>query len=143
MYFHVHSMLAKKEQKEEKDITHMYMYMYTSVKATVFGKQLLRGSCCEPLVHFLSLGVSLSECLSIRVFSECEIHALSICFQDDDLSNYVHKQGFLVKQGRRVKNWKRRLFVLDSNGLSYYRTEQPINKVPLSDIKKIQVSHNQ
>jgi hypothetical protein len=63
--------------------------------------------------------------------------------QDEDLTNYVHKQGFLVKQGRRVKNWKRRLFVLDSIGLSYYRTEQPIQRVSLSDIQQIQVSRNQ
>ena len=72
----------------------------------------------------------------------CNIWHLFFSFQDD-LSNYVHKQGFLVKQGRRVKNWKRRLFVLDSNGLSYYRTEQPIHKISLSDMKKIQVAHNQ
>ena len=63
--------------------------------------------------------------------------------QEEDLTNYVHKQGFLVKQGRRVKNWKRRLFVLDSTGLSYYKTEQPIQRVCLSSIKKIQRSHNQ
>jgi hypothetical protein len=62
--------------------------------------------------------------------------------KDEDLTNYVHKQGFLVKQGRRVKNWKRRLFVLDSIGLSYYRTEQPIQRVSLSDIQQIQVSRN-
>ena len=36
----------------------------------------------------------------------------------------VHKQGFLVKRGGRVRTWKKRLFVLDSNGLSYYKTEQ-------------------
>ena len=63
--------------------------------------------------------------------------------QDEDLTNYVHKQGFLVKQGRRVKNWKRRLFVLDSTGLSYYKTEQPVQRVSLSDIQQIQVSRNQ
>ena len=66
-----------------------------------------------------------------------------VCCQDADLSNYVHKQGFLVKQGRRVKSWKRRLFVLDSKGLSYFKTEQPIQTVPLSQIVKIQISHDQ
>ncbi|CAI8008873.1 Pleckstrin homology domain-containing family A member 1 [Geodia barretti] len=60
--------------------------------------------------------------------------------KDEDLTNYVHKQGFLVKQGRRVKNWKRRLFVLDSTGLSYYKTEQPVQRVSLCDIQQIQVS---
>ena len=91
--------------------------------------------CC---VVFLSVSV-----YHVYMLLNVKYVALSLCCQDDDLSNYVHKQGFLVKQGRRVKSWKRRLFVLDSNGLSYYRTEQPINKVPLSDIQKIQVSHNQ
>ena len=47
---------------------------------------------------------------------------IMMVLQNDD-SNYVHKQGFLVKQGGRVKSWKKRLFVLDSEGLSYYKTE--------------------
>ena len=38
--------------------------------------------------------------------------------------NFVHKQGFLVKQGGKVRNWKKRLFVLNTEGLSYYKTEQ-------------------
>jgi len=42
----------------------------------------------------------------------------------EDAGCFVHKQGFLVKQGGKVKNWKKRLFVLDSDGLSYYKTEQ-------------------
>ena len=42
----------------------------------------------------------------------------------EDVGCFVHKQGFLKKQGGKVKNWKRRLFVLDSDGLSYYKTEQ-------------------
>ena len=41
-----------------------------------------------------------------------------------DLGLLVHKQGFLVKRGGRVRTWKKRLFVLDSAGLSYYKTEQ-------------------
>lgn len=41
-----------------------------------------------------------------------------------DLGLIVHKQGFLVKRGGRVRTWKKRLFVLDNAGLSYYKTEQ-------------------
>ena len=37
--------------------------------------------------------------------------------------HFVHKQGFLTKQGGKVKNWKKRLFVLNTEGLSYYKTE--------------------
>ena len=40
------------------------------------------------------------------------------------VENFVHKQGFLVKQGGRVKSWRKRLFVLNTDGLSYYKTEQ-------------------
>jgi len=36
----------------------------------------------------------------------------------------VHKQGFLVKRGGRVRSWRKRLFVLDDAGLSYYKTDQ-------------------
>ena len=42
----------------------------------------------------------------------------------EDAGCFVHKQGFLVKQGGKVKTWKKRLFVLDSDGLSYFKTEQ-------------------
>ena len=41
-----------------------------------------------------------------------------------DVGLLVHKQGFLVKRGGRVRTWKKRLFVLNSAGLSYYKTEQ-------------------
>eukprot|EP00731_Ephydatia_muelleri_P032093 Em0023g600a len=50
----------------------------------------------------------------------------------------VYKQGFLVKQGGLVKSWKRRLFVLDCEGLSYYKTEQPVQVVTLSKISKVE-----
>ena len=39
----------------------------------------------------------------------------------------VHKQGFLVKRGGRVRTWRKRLFVLDDAGLAYYKTEQVSN----------------
>ena len=33
------------------------------------------------------------------------------------------KQGYLIKQGRRVRNWKRRLFTLSSACLAYRELE--------------------
>ncbi|XP_002742356.1 pleckstrin homology domain-containing family A member 1-like [Saccoglossus kowalevskii] len=33
------------------------------------------------------------------------------------------KQGFCVKQGAVMKNWKRRFFILDDHGFSYYKNE--------------------
>lgn len=45
------------------------------------------------------------------------------------------KEGYLTKQGRIVKNWKSRWFVLRSSMLSYYKTKQsrrPIDRLDLS-----------
>lgn len=45
--------------------------------------------------------------------------------------------GYATKQGLKRKNWKRRFFVLDTNGFSYYKTDQdkePIRTIPLTDI---------
>ncbi|KAI8485064.1 Pleckstrin y domain-containing A member 1 [Branchiostoma belcheri] len=47
------------------------------------------------------------------------------------------KTGFCVKQGAVVKNWKRRYFVLDHEGLSYYKSNtdtDPIKVISLLDI---------
>ena len=35
----------------------------------------------------------------------------------------VHKVGYLTKEGGRVKTWKKRLFVLNSLGLYYYKAD--------------------
>ena len=51
------------------------------------------------------------------------------CVSQDDSNTYVHKQGFLVKQGHKVKNWRKRMFVLDTQTLAYYKTEQVIKTV--------------
>jgi protein-tyrosine phosphatase len=45
----------------------------------------------------------------------------------------VEKGGFLVKQGHKVKNWKRRWFVLHADTLSYYKSPKEIK--PLGIIK--------
>ncbi|XP_070540538.1 pleckstrin homology domain-containing family A member 1-like isoform X1 [Ptychodera flava] len=47
------------------------------------------------------------------------------------------KEGFCVKQGAVMKSWKRRYFVLDDNGLSYYKAEHdkdPIRTIHMRDI---------
>jgi hypothetical protein len=35
-------------------------------------------------------------------------------------AGYVYKQGYLVKRGEKVQNWKRRFFILKDNKLAYY-----------------------
>ncbi|XP_071947059.1 pleckstrin homology domain-containing family A member 1-like isoform X2 [Antedon mediterranea] len=49
----------------------------------------------------------------------------------------VIKSGFCVKQGAVRKNWKRRFFVLDNLGISYFKSDQdkvPIRTIPQKDI---------
>ncbi|CAH3122183.1 unnamed protein product [Porites lobata] len=44
------------------------------------------------------------------------------------------KEGYLTKLGGRVKNWKRRWFVLRDGKLYYYKTEHDVNRKPLGQI---------
>ena len=49
----------------------------------------------------------------------------------------VLKKGYLIKMGHLVKNWKRRLFVLDPENLSYFKAEKLRGYVPVSKITRI------
>ncbi|XP_064630850.1 pleckstrin homology domain-containing family A member 1-like isoform X2 [Lineus longissimus] len=68
---------------------------------------------------------------------------------DDDLMDYtctlqysirpakIIKSGYAVKQGYIMKNWKRRFFILDDEGVSYFANEQaskPIRIIPRDSI---------
>ncbi|XP_022810522.1 pleckstrin homology domain-containing family H member 2-like isoform X3 [Stylophora pistillata] len=44
------------------------------------------------------------------------------------------KEGYLTKLGGRVKNWKKRWFVLHDGNLYYYKTENDVNRKPLGQI---------
>uniref|UniRef100_A0AAY4DNU2 PH domain-containing protein n=1 Tax=Denticeps clupeoides TaxID=299321 RepID=A0AAY4DNU2_9TELE len=53
----------------------------------------------------------------------------------------VVKAGYCVKQGAVMKNWKRRYFTLDENGLSYFKSEldrEALRVIPLKEIQKAQ-----
>ncbi|XP_033119440.1 pleckstrin homology domain-containing family A member 1-like [Anneissia japonica] len=55
----------------------------------------------------------------------------------------VIKAGWCVKQGLVRKSWKRRFFVLDNLGISYFKSDQdkvPIRTIPQKDITSCQVS---
>lgn len=75
--------------------------------------------------------------LVITTFPEPDSGEESLDHNMPALSLPSFKSGYAIKQGAVRKNWKRRYFVLDSNGLSYYKHDQekePIKTVPLSDI---------
>lgn len=53
----------------------------------------------------------------------------------------VIKAGYCVKQGAVMKSWKRRYFMLEENGLSYYKSDlekEPLRVIPLKEIHKAQ-----
>ncbi|XP_053406974.1 pleckstrin homology domain-containing family A member 1-like isoform X2 [Mercenaria mercenaria] len=60
------------------------------------------------------------------------------------LPSYI--SGYAVKQGAVRKNWKKRYFVLDANGLSYFKHDQdkePIKTIPLSEITEARLVEGQ
>lgn len=57
----------------------------------------------------------------------------------------LERGGYLTKRGHRIKNWKRRWFVLHSNTLEYYKSPKnssPCGVIPLDDIVAIQQLDN-
>ncbi|XP_032889674.1 pleckstrin homology domain-containing family A member 1 isoform X3 [Amblyraja radiata] len=53
----------------------------------------------------------------------------------------VIKNGYCVKQGAVMKNWKRRYFILDENSISYYKSDldkEPLRCIPLKEVNKVQ-----
>lgn len=52
-------------------------------------------------------------------------------------SNNILKQGWGIKRGHVRKNWKRRYFILYSNGFSYYKSDkddEAIRTIPIDEI---------
>lgn len=49
----------------------------------------------------------------------------------------VEKSGYLIKQGHRVKNWKRRWFVLKGNTLSYFKSPRSIKPNGVINVEDI------
>ncbi|XP_013399466.1 pleckstrin homology domain-containing family A member 1 isoform X1 [Lingula anatina] len=74
------------------------------------------------------------------VMSEDDLSSTS---SDEDDKNFHQKesihQGYCVKQGGVVKNWKRRFFVLDEDRISYYKNEKWQGKRPIKSIDILNV----
>ncbi|CAN0142974.1 unnamed protein product [Lampetra planeri] len=59
----------------------------------------------------------------------------------DRVSSLAGKSGYMVKQGGRVKSWKKRWFVLERNELKYYNNQaddKPIDTLRLSRCSKVE-----
>jgi len=57
----------------------------------------------------------------------------------------IEMQGYLTKQGKVVKNWKRRWFVLRNTRLYYYKSSvarKPKGKILLKDVVLVDVSYS-
>jgi len=67
--------------------------------------------------------------------SEQQTTICSICYNFEltsHLSSFLFepmKEGWLTKQGKVVKSWKKRWFVLKDNTLSYYKSKEYFLKV--------------
>ncbi|XP_063314671.1 dual adapter for phosphotyrosine and 3-phosphotyrosine and 3-phosphoinositide isoform X2 [Pelobates fuscus] len=56
------------------------------------------------------------------------------------------KEGYLTKQGGRVKNWKTRWFILSRNELKYFKDQlspEPIRTLDLSECSAVQFDYSQ
>merc|ERR1712154_511044 len=55
--------------------------------------------------------------------------------------NAIAKQGYMQKEGKMIKSWRKRWFVLQNNGvMSYYHNElesQPIARVNCKNLTKL------
>ncbi|CAC5406038.1 CYTH [Mytilus coruscus] len=83
---------------------------------------------------FTSTGISLYESIKNEPFK----------IPEDDGNDLMHtffnpdKEGWLWKQGGRVKNWKRRWFILNDNCLYYFQfttDKEPKGIIPLENIQ--------
>ncbi|XP_041477505.1 pleckstrin homology domain-containing family A member 1-like isoform X3 [Lytechinus variegatus] len=57
----------------------------------------------------------------------------------------IIQSGWCVKQGAVRKSWKRRYFILDDQGISYYKSDQeklPIRMIPLKEISSCKVAEH-
>ena len=75
------------------------------------------------------LKVSRSGSLLVRTFTKLSLQG-----------NTCEKGGYLVKRGHKVKNWKRRWFVLKDYGFSYMKSPRdaaPLGVIPIETIQKI------
>eukprot|EP00057_Strongylocentrotus_purpuratus_P028391 XP_011682865.1 PREDICTED: pleckstrin homology domain-containing family A member 1 isoform X4 [Strongylocentrotus purpuratus] len=57
----------------------------------------------------------------------------------------IIESGWCVKQGAVRKSWKRRYFILDDQGISYYKSDQekiPIRMIPLKEISSCKVAEH-
>ncbi|XP_067951632.1 pleckstrin homology domain-containing family A member 2-like isoform X2 [Watersipora subatra] len=59
---------------------------------------------------------------------------------------HVVRSGYCVKQGAKMKNWKRRYLILTEEELTYTKNEfvdKPLKRIAVSDIKDVRVSQSE
>lgn len=72
-----------------------------------------------------------------------------VAVSPDEISNFIRmdtkitKEGYLIKQGGKIKTWKRRWFVLRESTLAYYKDEKddkPVGLISLKECKSFELA---
>lgn len=73
---------------------------------------------------------------TIRVHAEWGDRPSSQHTENKQVESLNSKEGYLTKQGGRVKNWKARWFVLERNHLKYYKTKGESSPIKTLNLEK-------
>eukprot|EP01119_Soliformovum_irregulare_P001359 TRINITY_DN1107_c0_g2_i1.p1 TRINITY_DN1107_c0_g2~~TRINITY_DN1107_c0_g2_i1.p1 ORF type:complete len:1152 (-),score=404.61 TRINITY_DN1107_c0_g2_i1:97-3552(-) len=82
-------------------------------------------------------GMDLEDSYLERLFHKIVKEEIKMETEGGGMHTHAEKKGYLVKQGGRIKTWKKRWFVISDNCLYYFKTHEdhePIGIVPLENL---------
>ena len=75
--------------------------------------------------------------MASRYDSWCSINLGSVENVAGNVSTISCKEGYLIKQGGRVKNWKKRWFVVQNDHMAYYENKDSTKPQKVWDLKTL------